>query len=233
MNSMEQTYFDQVYSSLRLEGSTGWSCSAAVEFFNELTSSILQSYPVLNKGCALELGCGSGEGTFHLEKIGFKATGVDFSDNAICWAKEKALKVGSTAHFKVDDARLLHSFSQDTFDLIVDASCFHCIIDCGDRNKFLGNVWRILKPGGLVVFRSVCGELTDQVKKTYYNPETKVLKRLQTKQNSSADFLHYYQGDSEDIINEITSAGFTLLKHEVLLREADGDCDMLIVHATK
>ncbi len=60
-----------------------------------------------------------------------------------------------------------------------------------------------------------------------------MLKRLDSVNGSCDDFFHYYQGEPREILDEITSAGFKVLKNEVLLREGDGSCDFLVVHATK
>jgi ubiquinone/menaquinone biosynthesis C-methylase UbiE len=204
---MEYSYFDEVYSSLRASGASGWSCYDAVEFFNSLTANALEEYPNMKKGFALELGCGTGEGTLYLARSGFDVIGIDFSQSAIRWAREKAQREGSSARFMVDDARYLTSFSDGSFDLIIDASCFHCIIDCDDRKSLLENVLRVLKPGGLTIFRSVCGEFTGGEKSQYYDERSKAVKRVQGRGNNQENFLHYYQGDSNDIVQEITRAG--------------------------
>jgi SAM-dependent methyltransferase len=71
---------------------------------------------------------------------------VDFSAQAIGWARERADRAGATVafqHCSIFDAQ----FTKASYDLIYDSGCFHHIPPrC--RDDYVGLVHRALRPGG-------------------------------------------------------------------------------------
>jgi len=95
------------------------------------------------KGRVLDVGCGAGD---FCEAIKFyrpdlEIFGIDLSQKAIKVAKKRVQK----AVFKVADAQEL-PFKDDYFDAVV---CFDLIEHVEFPQKVLGEIYRVLKPGGI------------------------------------------------------------------------------------
>lgn len=95
------------------------------------------------KGKLLDVGCGVGDfaESFKHYRPGLEIHATDISSNAIAKAKKRKLKV----IFKVADAQKL-SFKNETFDVV---TCFDLIEHVCYPKKVIGEIYRVLKPGGL------------------------------------------------------------------------------------
>lgn len=93
----------------------------------------------------LSLGCGSGDDTAWLQSNGAKEViGVDISKNLIAIARGKYPNV----EFEVMDMENL-SFDDSKFDMVYSSLALHYV---SDWNKLFEQIYRVLKPGGRVVF---------------------------------------------------------------------------------
>lgn len=70
----------------------------------------------------LDIGCGAGEHTIHLARLGCKVLGIDASAPAIEYAKDSAKRHGVDAKFAVADALALGT---EQYDAILDSALFH------------------------------------------------------------------------------------------------------------
>jgi SAM-dependent methyltransferase len=118
----------------------------------------------LAPGRVLELGCGHGRNALWLAGRGCHVDAVDFSAQAIDWARERARSAAATVHFQccsIFDA----TFAEASYDLVYDAGCFHHLAP-HRRLDYVRLVSRALRPGGrygLVCFRPEGGSgYTDQ-----------------------------------------------------------------------
>ncbi|WP_440955080.1 class I SAM-dependent methyltransferase [Methanosarcina sp. Mfa9] len=102
---------------------------------------------------AIDLGCGAGNYAIYLAEQGFEVIGVDSSPAAIKIAAENAEKKGVRCRFIVAD--LLGDLHEvkETFDFGYDWELLHHIFP-EDREKYIKNVYNVLKPGAL--YFSVC-----------------------------------------------------------------------------
>lgn len=94
----------------------------------------------------LDLGCGNGRLFSELEKIEVEYIGIDFSEKLIQIAKEKFPQ----AKFLVGDALNL-PFGDNFFDKVYTFAVFHHIPSTELRIQFLNEIFRVLKPGGLLI----------------------------------------------------------------------------------
>jgi SAM-dependent methyltransferase len=98
-------------------------------------------------GKVLDAGCGTGEHTILLSRLGYDVLGIDFSPHAIDQARENAAQQGVDAHFEVADAMNLGNEQQ--YDTIIDSALFH-IFDDIDRAKYIGSLHAGSRPGAWV-----------------------------------------------------------------------------------
>lgn len=97
-------------------------------------------------GTLLDAGCGAGEHTIMLTRLGYDVLGIDFAPSAIEHARQSAAAKGVDARFEVADAMNLPSAS---YDAILDSALFH-IFDAADRTRYVRSLHEACRPGGLV-----------------------------------------------------------------------------------
>jgi 2-polyprenyl-3-methyl-5-hydroxy-6-metoxy-1,4-benzoquinol methylase len=94
----------------------------------------------------LDLGCNTGYGSEILFKSAKNVVGVDVSDKAISSANNQYGHLG--IRFQQIDGKKL-PFEEDEFDMIVCCQVIEHIVDYG---VFIGELKRVLSPGGIVIF---------------------------------------------------------------------------------
>ncbi len=97
-------------------------------------------------GSVLDAGCGTGDNALFFTRRGHKVTGIDFLEEPIQRAKQKAAERGLTATFLVMDALALKDLPE-VFDNVIDCGLFHVFSD-QDRKRFVEGLASVLKPGG-------------------------------------------------------------------------------------
>jgi SAM-dependent methyltransferase len=101
----------------------------------------------------LDYGCALGGWALNLAPLAREVHGIDISDVAIGVAASRAAEQGLTnAHFAARDAHQT-GFPDDYFDLVFGIGIIHHL----DTEKSLREVARVLKPGGVAVFREPLG----------------------------------------------------------------------------
>jgi SAM-dependent methyltransferase len=141
--------------------------SKPIPFFAEWPDENLAKWfgsGLLAPGRVLELGCGNGRNATYLASLGCAVEAIDFSAQAIGWAKQRADRAGvlvSFQHCSVLDAQL----TAGSYDLVYDSGCFHHLPP-HLRGDYADLVHAALRPGGsygLVCFRPEGGSgYTDQ-----------------------------------------------------------------------
>jgi SAM-dependent methyltransferase len=109
---------------------------------------------LLAPGRVLELGCGPGRNALYLDGLGCRVDAVDFSAEAIEWARQRAGAAGAVVEFRCGSIFDV-TFTAGSYDLVYDSGCFHHLPP-HRRRDYLELVDRALKPGGrfgLVCFR--------------------------------------------------------------------------------
>ena len=104
----------------------------------------------LSAGKALVPGCGRGHEVIFLAENGFEVTAIDFSKGAVTYL-ERALKERSlSGRVLHQDFFCLDNSHDDVYDLVLEQT-FFCAIAPRQRQDYVRNVTRILKPGGMLV----------------------------------------------------------------------------------
>jgi SAM-dependent methyltransferase len=101
----------------------------------------------LIRGKVLDVGCGTGEHTILLTRLGYDVLGIDFAPEAVEQARRNAEANGVEARFEVADAMNLPG--EPRHDTIVDSALFH-IFDDTDRPKYVASLHNACTTGGIV-----------------------------------------------------------------------------------
>ena len=186
---------------MSFENTFQWSLSPAKDIslaVNSIKSwNVLEKYICDNK-TIIDLGCGAGQLLYNIQRIAghysnCKVIGFDFTEGAISLAR----KLCPEAEFKRGDV-MNTQFPPDTFDIVSSSM----VIEHVDDDKFLAEISRIIKPGGVLF-------LTTVMKKDwawYYLKNSKgesVLNLTHLREYRSAD----------EIVSKVMKHGF----HEVYL----------------
>jgi SAM-dependent methyltransferase len=95
----------------------------------------------------LDVGCGTGEHTILLTRLGYDVLGIDFAPHAVEQARVNAAEKRVDARFEVADAMNLGS--DPGYQTIVDSALFH-VFDDADRARYVSSLHAAVLPGGLV-----------------------------------------------------------------------------------
>ena len=99
-------------------------------------------------GPVLDLGCGTGEHTILLSRLGYRALGVDAAPAAVERARERARAAGVTAEFAVADA--MDPSGLGRWATVLDSALFH-VFDADDRTRYARALTDVVEPGGQVI----------------------------------------------------------------------------------
>lgn len=99
----------------------------------------------------IDLGCGTGEITLKLSEAGFQLFGVDYSEDMLTLAAQKAMEVNLPIQWYCQDLRSLEGFSN------IDCAISYCdvinyITEKDELENVFGRVYDLLKPGGIYLF---------------------------------------------------------------------------------
>ncbi len=150
-------------------GINGRECKERRQAQIDLIEELLAWGQVQQPQDILDVGCGIGGSSLYLaDKYKAKATGITLSPVQANRAKARAESQGLTAQtiFLVADA-LKMPFADNSFDLVWSLESAEHF---PDKQKFLQEAYRVLKPGGLLLMATWChrpitpatGELTNQ-----------------------------------------------------------------------
>ncbi|MFW6286428.1 MAG: class I SAM-dependent methyltransferase, partial [Candidatus Sumerlaeota bacterium] len=132
---------------------------------------------------------------------------------AIEWAQAKAKQrpadaPGSVA-FVRHNATDLEFLGKDFFDFVLDGFLLHSLIG-EDRQTYLRQVRRVLKPKGVFMVQSFCAEDVSASEWEGWNIDP--VTRLQHDENG---VVMKYIGNCEGLLAELRQAGFEVLRHKI------------------
>lgn len=147
---------ESAYKTIKEKGFVGWGNVKTIEELGDpetnqfLVSSLNKWFSEPSGKKALDLGCGTGTTAFVLSRLGFDVTGVDISETAIEMAQKLSLQQQLNIKFTVTDILELTSL-KDSYHLIYDSHCLHCIVFEEDRMKVLKGVFNSLLDSGIFI----------------------------------------------------------------------------------
>lgn len=149
------------------------------------------------KGKILDLCCGSGR---NFVKVEGNFYGVDFSEEMLKYAREKADKLGIDAFIHKTNADKL-PFEDNFFDAAVFIDALHCIESKESREKSLHELFRVLKPGCEAMI-----SVWDKEQERFKDRDKEI--HLQWKINDKVCNRYYYLYDKKEIFDLLKLAGF-------------------------
>ncbi len=216
---------DRAYRQRKAAGKPGWSSGEAIDTIRELFTIDIRTHAIPRRGNVLELGCGDGANALWLTEMGYEVSGVDIAPFAIEWAREKARVRNLSIDFQVGDVLNLSQYTDNTFDIVLDGHCLHCIIG-DDRALCLNSALRVLKPGGVLHIDTMCGEVTSAEFIKHFESVSRCL-------IYQGDLATRYIGIADDIVEEVRAAGFRILNWRIHPRQDCDDQDGLLLTAVK
>ncbi len=206
-----RTYYDheRAYRLIAERGGTGWDdlpTLARDGLDPYVAIDAFLASPLAAPGDALDLGCGGGQVSIKLAARGYRVVGVDFAPTAIALARQNAPELT----FVVGDCLALE-LPAASFDLAVDNHVLHCILGA-DRARFLREVARVLRPGGLLLSDTMSREGHVDFERHQIDRATFVSKGG-----------NRYLVGAQELDAELEAAGF-----EIVLREARVDVESAI-----
>jgi tellurite methyltransferase len=121
-----------------------------IYFFDQiLRSNIMPGMRVLDAGC------GPGRNLVYLLREGYEVFASDQNPEAIVQTRALAATLAPhlpAGNFRVEAIESI-SYPADTFDLVICSAVLHFARDDAHFHAMLHNLWRILRPGGLLFCR--------------------------------------------------------------------------------
>ncbi|MGL5941984.1 MAG: methyltransferase domain-containing protein [Waterburya sp.] len=110
----------------------------------------------------IDVGCGIGGSTLYLaKKFGSQATGITLSPVQAARATERASQADLETQVRFEVANALDMpFEDETFDLVWSLESGEHM---PDKTKFLEECYRVLKPGGKIIFATWCHRETNSL----------------------------------------------------------------------
>ncbi len=161
---------------------------------------------ILKPGKVLDSACGEGTSAIYLAKEGFDVTAIDFSEKAIEYARQHALKEGAHVNFMVMDVMEVERLP-GTFNFVFEWGLIHHLPP-EQVEPYVQKIANVLTQGGLYMTNSfninseAYGQKGERVRKT----------PLGTK-------LCYY---SQQEMHDLFAKYFSILEEEIVALEGKG-----------
>ena len=134
--------------------------NARIEFIKRNAKRIVSKNKtetkLLNGLNCLDVGCGGGILSEPLKRLGAKVTGIDASDKAIEIAKEHSLKSRLDITYICTNTSELIKSKKETFvskfDIVIASEVIEHV---NNREKFLSDISKLSRPGGLIIFTTI------------------------------------------------------------------------------
>lgn len=200
------------YKRLKGNGFDGWG---ADNFHNRIEGwrnniERLKKHLENCEGNLLEIGCGTGDVSRLFYDLGFQVTGVEISETAVSWAKEKSVSKGDNIIFIASDICNGFQWEKGGYDVVIDGNCMHCILG-EDRVGLLNNIKNSLKDGGIFFVSSII--LSAEHDEGEENKE---------KINSDIAPIERWMTTAENLEKELSDAGFRVRESWVNERKSNG-----------
>lgn len=112
---------------------------------------------ILEEKRVLDLGSGTGRNSNYLASLGNEVYGIEVSRTAVETAKKRAGETGLNVKYTLGSFGEPLDFKDNFFDLVLDITSSNSLNE-EERNCYLKEVYRVLKPGGFFFVRALSKE---------------------------------------------------------------------------
>lgn len=151
----------------------------------------------------LDLGSGTGRNANYLAKEGAEVTGIEISPTAVSIAKTEAVDLLLSPTYLIKSFGEAFPFPDNTFDIIIDVTSSNSLNE-SERDIYLSEVNRTLKPGGFLFVKALCKDgdknAKELIKKnpgkekdTYIMKELGLTERVFTREDFTALYGKYFK----------------------------------------
>lgn len=153
---------------------------------------------------ALDLGSGEGKNAIYLAGLGAQVDCIEIAGNAVAVTREKIAAGNLTDQVRVSQGSIgeIYPFDDDSFDLIIDVTSSNSLTEA-ERNMYLFESHRVLKPGGQMFVRALCKDGDNNAKRlikdhpglekdTYTIPEWGQTERVFTESDIRELYRQYF-----------------------------------------
>lgn len=216
---------EHAYASLKKNEYISWDRKKDVkelfqhEINQHLDKDLSQFFENFENKTALDIGTGTGTAAFYLARSGFKVTAVDYSKTAIEMAKKNAEALNLSVNFFQDD--FLDSKVSDHFDLIIDSSFLHCIVNKEDRANCFLKIKSCLNSNGKIFVHTMIksDDMSEMLDKDYLFLKENILWstgpdhwEMDWQQvDGHRVFAHRYIPSLNELLDELDQFGFKVL----------------------
>lgn len=156
----------------RKYGQTGWSDNILYRYDQPLRmraiKTTMSKLNIPSKGIALDIGCGIGDITSLLEKLGFRVIGIDISQE-VCQIASKRFKDNS--HVQINCMRIEEmNFKKAQFDLVTSVTVLQHIVSNEELLETVKKIVEVVKPGGYIILMESIANKSEE-KATYASDE--------------------------------------------------------------
>lgn len=157
----------------------------------------------------LDLGSGTGRNAYYFAELGAKVTGIEISTTAVRLAKARAEGAGLSIQYLQQDMAETFPVDTESIDLVLDVTSSNSL-DEAARAKYLKELGRVLKSGGILFLKTLCKDGDDNAK-------------YLLKHSPGKEYDTYFMKDlglyervfsREDLVKLYSDAGFTLISIE-------------------
>lgn len=134
------------------------------------TPAFLAMLPPIDGLAGLDVACGEGSNTRQLARKGARMEGIDIAPTFIRHAQDEEKRAPLGIVYRVGDGMDL-PYASASFDF---ATSFMALMDMPDQGRVLGEIARVLKPGGFLQFSILHPCFVPPYRKTLREPDGQV-----------------------------------------------------------
>ena len=210
MNNTNYSIHENDYKLLRQNGFQGWggeSFEQRMKGWQATVDVLLASnfFPA-SDARILELGSGAGDSLLPFANKGYSVSGIEISPTAVQWANEKFEALGHKASFVQGSIVEPFPFANNSFDVVMDAACLHCIIGT-DRFLAFKEIHRVLRPSGFLLISHMVNDPRQLGAEMKFNSDTRTQERSGLPYRSMPTL--------DQLISEMSSADFKI-NHKIV-----------------
>lgn len=167
--------------------------------YDSVVSFIYNYYPKKREKkevSIIEIGCGAGNNIWFCAREGFKVAGIDISQTAIDYARNRLRENNLSGDLKIGDFTKL-PWDEEQYDLGIDRCATVCV-GLEEQKRAIDEMYRILKKGALFFFNGYSCKHTSALKNNNSEVET-----TQIIEKGSLDDIELISYLSEEQVKEL------------------------------